>query len=135
MELALDILSWICLIAGGAFAIISGIGLVRLPDLFARMHAAGIGDTLAAGLILLFAIGASIGPVIASLVMARFGAPAFFLYTSVIHGLFVLFVLYRMARRGTVARGLKRGYVGLLRTSPVMMRIARANGHTHHKPK
>ncbi len=52
MELALDILSWGCLLAGGAFAIISGIGLVRLPDLFSRMHAAGIGDTLGAGLIL-----------------------------------------------------------------------------------
>jgi len=90
---------------------------------------------LAAGLILFFAIGASIGPIIASLIMAQFGAPAFFLYTSVIHGLFVLFVLHRMAQRGAVARGLKRGYVGLLRTSPMMMRIARPKGPPHHKTK
>jgi multicomponent Na+:H+ antiporter subunit G len=53
MDLALDIFSWICLVGGGAFAIVSGVGMLRLPDLFARMHAAGISDTLAAGLILL----------------------------------------------------------------------------------
>lgn len=52
MDLALDMLSWACMLAGGGFAIVSGIGLIRLPDLFSRMHAAGIADTLAAGLIL-----------------------------------------------------------------------------------
>jgi len=53
MTVVLDILSWICLLAGSGFAIIAGIGLLRLPDFFTRMHAAGIGDTLGAGLILL----------------------------------------------------------------------------------
>jgi multicomponent Na+:H+ antiporter subunit G len=53
MALALDILSWFCLSAGAVFGVVAGIGLVRLPDLFTRMHAAGIGDTLAAGLIIL----------------------------------------------------------------------------------
>lgn len=114
----------------------SAIPLYSLSIAHANDHA-GSGDfvELAAGLILFFAIGASIGPFVASLIMARFGAPAFFLYTSVIHGLFVLFVFYRMARRGAVARGLKRGYVGLLRTSPVMMRIARPNGPSADDPK
>ena len=53
MELALDILSWLCLVTGAAFGIIAGIGMIRLPDLFSRMHAAGIADTLAAALILI----------------------------------------------------------------------------------
>lgn len=53
MELTLDILSWLCLLAGVFFAIVAGIGLLRLPDLFCRLHAAGIGDTLGAGLIVL----------------------------------------------------------------------------------
>ncbi len=53
MELLVDLLSWFCLMAGVALAIIAGIGLIRLPDLFARMHAAGIGDTLAVLLIIL----------------------------------------------------------------------------------
>ena len=53
MALAIDILSWLCLLAGALLGVTAGIGLVRLPDLFTRMHAAGIGDTLAAGLIFL----------------------------------------------------------------------------------
>ena len=51
MALVIDLLSWLCLMAGVALAITAGIGLIRLPDLFARMHAAGIGDTLAVLLI------------------------------------------------------------------------------------
>jgi multicomponent Na+:H+ antiporter subunit G len=53
MDAAIDLLSWICLIGGGAFALIGAIGILRLPDVFTRMHAAGIVDTLGAGLILL----------------------------------------------------------------------------------
>ena len=40
MALALDIVSWLCLIAGGLLGVTAGVGLVRLPDLFTRMHAA-----------------------------------------------------------------------------------------------
>lgn len=50
--LAVDILSWALLLAGGFFVVVGGIGLIRLPDLYTRMHAAGIGDTLGAALIL-----------------------------------------------------------------------------------
>ena len=53
MEWFVDAVSWLCLIAGGAFAIVGGIGIVRLPDLFTRLHAAGVTDTMGAGLILL----------------------------------------------------------------------------------
>ena len=52
MDLALDLLSWTCLLAGGAFSVVGGIGLLRFPDLFTRMHAAGVTDTMGAGLIL-----------------------------------------------------------------------------------
>ncbi|MDJ0607807.1 MAG: monovalent cation/H(+) antiporter subunit G [Kiloniellales bacterium] len=52
IDLALDILGWALLVSGGLMAAIAGLGLLRMPDLFTRMHAAGIGDTLAAGLIL-----------------------------------------------------------------------------------
>ena len=53
METALDILSWALLLGGGAFVMIGGIGLLRLPDFYTRLHAAGITDTLGAGLIIL----------------------------------------------------------------------------------
>jgi multicomponent Na+:H+ antiporter subunit G len=52
MAFLADLLSWICLIAGSALALIGGLGLLRLPDVFSRMHGAGIIDTLGLGLIL-----------------------------------------------------------------------------------
>ena len=52
MDVVTDIVSWIALLGGGVFAMIGGLGVLRLPDVFARMHGAGITDTLGAGLIL-----------------------------------------------------------------------------------
>lgn len=48
----LDILSWLLLLAGGCFSIIGGVGVLRMPDFYTRLHAAGITDTLGAMLIL-----------------------------------------------------------------------------------
>lgn len=53
MELFLDVVSVSCLLVGSIFAVIGGIGINRLPDFFARMHGAGITDTMGAGLILI----------------------------------------------------------------------------------
>ncbi len=53
MSMALDILSWICLVAGGIFCAIGALGLVRMPDFYTRVHAAGITDTAGAALMLL----------------------------------------------------------------------------------
>lgn len=49
--IALDIVSWIFLVLGSAFSIIGGIGIVRLPEFYSRLHGGGITDTLGAGLI------------------------------------------------------------------------------------
>lgn len=48
MSLFLDVLSWILLVAGGIVSVVAGIGLLRFPDLFTRMHAASMLDTLGA---------------------------------------------------------------------------------------
>ena len=53
MSTALDLLGWGCLVTGGFFCVVSGIGLLRMPDFFTRMHAASVMETLGAGLILL----------------------------------------------------------------------------------
>lgn len=53
MSVLVDLLSWLCLLAGGVFCIIGGVGLLRMPDFYTRMHAASVIDTLGAGLILL----------------------------------------------------------------------------------
>ncbi len=47
-----DIVSWACLLLGSFFCIVGGIGLIRLPDFYSRMHGAGIVDTIGAGLLL-----------------------------------------------------------------------------------
>lgn len=52
MDLVLAIIAWICLLGGGVFLLAGGIGLLRLPDFFTRLHAAGVTDTMGAGLIL-----------------------------------------------------------------------------------
>jgi multicomponent Na+:H+ antiporter subunit G len=52
MALALDILSWIMLSAGGFFVLVGGIGALRMPNLYTRMHAASVTDTMGAVLVL-----------------------------------------------------------------------------------
>ncbi len=53
MSSLVDILSWACLLCGGFFCMVGGIGLLRMPDFYTRMHAASVTETLGAGLILL----------------------------------------------------------------------------------
>jgi len=47
-----DIASWVLIVAGGAISLIGAVGLLRLPDVYARMHGAGMIETMGAGLIL-----------------------------------------------------------------------------------
>lgn len=49
----IDVLSIICIALGCLLSIIGGVGIVRLPDMYARLHAVGITDTLCSFLILL----------------------------------------------------------------------------------
>lgn len=53
IETGVNVLSWILLLAGSAFGILGGLGLLRFPDLYTRLHAAGMTDTLCAILIVL----------------------------------------------------------------------------------
>ena len=53
MTAVVDLLSWACLLGGSFFVLAGGIGVVRLPDVYTRSHAAGMTDTLGAGLILI----------------------------------------------------------------------------------
>jgi multicomponent Na+:H+ antiporter subunit G len=52
MAQVLDIVSWLLLSAGAFFFVVGGVGLVRMPDVYTRMHAVSVSDTLGAGLIL-----------------------------------------------------------------------------------
>ena len=52
IDQALDILTWLAFIGGGFFIIAGGVGLIRFPDFFTRMHAVGMTDTLGTVLLL-----------------------------------------------------------------------------------
>lgn len=52
MDIFTGLISWSAIILGGGFLIIGGIGLLRMPDFFTRLHAASIVDTLGTMLIL-----------------------------------------------------------------------------------
>jgi multicomponent Na+:H+ antiporter subunit G len=52
MAAVLDVVSWALLSAGGLFVLIGGIGALRMPNLYTRMHAASVTDTLGAILVL-----------------------------------------------------------------------------------
>ena len=52
MQTVLDIMSWILLTAGGGFVLVGGIGALRMPNLYTRMHAASVTDTMGAVLVL-----------------------------------------------------------------------------------
>ena len=47
-----DVLSWVLILIGGFSVIAGAIGVLRFPDVYTRMHAASITDTLGAGTII-----------------------------------------------------------------------------------
>lgn len=44
----IDAISWVLIVIGSLFSIIGGIGIVRMPEFFSRLHGGGITDTLGA---------------------------------------------------------------------------------------
>ena len=73
MDAVIAVLSWILLLSGSFLVLVGGLGLLRLPDFYTRIHAAGITDTLGSWLILgglaLQSLGAGMGLVTVKLLM------------------------------------------------------------------
>ncbi len=53
MALMLDVLSWICLIAGSVILVAAAIVILRMRSFYTRIHGASVNETLGPGLILL----------------------------------------------------------------------------------
>ena len=96
MSAAIDVLSWACLVAGGAFCVIGAVGLLRMPEFFARIHAASVTDTLGAGLILA-GLALQAGFTLVTVKLAMIGVLILFTSPTATHAL---------AKAG-LARGLK----------------------------
>jgi len=76
-----DIVSALLVVAGAFFCVVGGIGMLRMPDLYTRMHAVSVIETLGAYLLLAgFMIEAGFTLVSAKLAMVGvlffFAAPA-----------------------------------------------------------
>ena len=53
MSIAIEWVSGLLLLLGSFFCSVGGIGLLRMPDFYTRMHAASVTETLGAGFVLL----------------------------------------------------------------------------------
>lgn len=53
LEAALGFLSWACVLGGLFFILVGTFGVLRMPDVFTRIHAAGMTDTMGAGFLIL----------------------------------------------------------------------------------
>ncbi len=51
--MVIQVLSALLIVAGTVFLLASALGVLRLPDFYSRLHAAGKGDTLGQALVLL----------------------------------------------------------------------------------
>ncbi len=74
-----EVVAAILLILGSALLVIGGVGLLRFPHFYSRLHAGGVIDTLAAGLFLAglaFLFGPTLGSVKLGLIFV------FLLFTS-----------------------------------------------------
>lgn len=86
MQVAIEALSWLLISAGSAFCIVGALGMLRMPDLYTRMHAASVLDTLGAGLLLAGMI-LQAGLTLASVKLVIIGLLLFFTSPTATHAL------------------------------------------------
>ena len=79
--------------------------------------------TTAGGLLLVFGIGAAIGPLIASTVMAFAGPGGLFLFTTAVHAALVVFAFARIRVRAAPAEEERSDFVAVPRTSPAFYEL------------
>jgi multicomponent Na+:H+ antiporter subunit G len=84
--LILDVLSWAFILGGGFFTVAGAIGIVRMPEVFTRIHAASVIDTLGAGL-LFIGLMLQAGPTLVTLKLVFLLALFFFTGPVVTHAL------------------------------------------------
>ena len=53
MDTIVNMASALCLLLGSFLCLSGGVGIIRFPDFYTRMHAVGVTDTLAAAMILI----------------------------------------------------------------------------------
>lgn len=86
MSFVVDSLSALFLAGGALFSLVGGIGLLRMPDFYTRMHAASVTETLGAGLMLTGLI-LQAGMTLIAVKLAMIGILIFFASPTASHAL------------------------------------------------
>ncbi len=73
---------------------------------------------ISAGLLVIFGVGAVVGPLLASGLMEALGSRYLFMFTCVVHGAVAVWTLWRMKQRDAIAPEDRENYVPMIRTSP-----------------
>lgn len=107
-------LALVALFGGATFAIYP-LAVAHANDFADRSQVVAVSS----GLLLSWAIGAVVGPSLASLADGWIGPPGLFAYAATVAALLVAFTLWRMGRRAPVAAELQGKFVPLSQTAPV----------------
>jgi len=82
----IDVIGTLLLGTGAFFSVVGCVGLLRMPDLFTRMHAASVTDTLGAGL-LIAGMMVTAGPTLVGAKLAMLALLIFFGSPTATHAL------------------------------------------------
>lgn len=104
MSLVVDILSWFCLGVGSLLCLIGAIGVLRLPDVYTRTHAASITDTGGAAFVLL-GLMLQAGPTLVTVKLLL--VLVFLLFTSPVGGHALVKAAYAAGVRAELDRPLE----------------------------
>lgn len=86
MSTVVELISGISLLLGALFCCVGGIGLLRMPDFYTRMHAASVIETLGVGLIL-FGLLLLAGWTLVAVKLLMVGILVFFVSPTASHAL------------------------------------------------
>jgi MFS family permease len=99
------------------------VSFAHANDLAEREEAVSVSSNL----LLLFGLGAIVGPIAAALLKPQLGAASLFLYTAGIHVLVALAVIYRMTRRAPPPQQERAGYNDFpISTTPAVFELAQS---------
>jgi len=110
---SLPVLLVLAALFGGSAATVYPVSVAHAFDYVARERMVAASG----GLLLAWALGATVGPLVGSFAMGQLGAPALFLALAIVFALLALFTRYRMSRRRALPAEAQARFVPLPATT------------------
>ncbi len=115
----LAVLMVMALAFGGAISSVYPLCVAQTFDRLERQYYVAASGRL----LMVYSIGATIGPLLASMLMSIFGPASFFVFESVIAILYAIFVLFRVRSAQQPSRGEREKFVPLPDSSPAALTL------------